>query len=104
MTGEVRSRYAVSRERANQEEKGLRVRLHITSPELAALPWEYLYDQHDGEYLCLSRTTPLVRYLNLPRSHEPLTVAPPLRILGLVASPDHPSVAHLNTEVERRRL
>ena len=104
MTGEVRSRYAVSRAKADQEEKGLRVRLHIEAPDLAALPWEYLYDQGEGEYLCLSRSTPLVRYLNLPRSRETLTVAPPLRILGLVASPDSPATPRLDVETEQARL
>jgi hypothetical protein len=37
-TGEVRSRYDVSQERAAQGEKGLRVKLRIAAPELAALP------------------------------------------------------------------
>ena len=104
MTGEVRSRYAVSRAKAIQEAKGLRVRLHIEAPDLAALPWEYLYDQGEGEFLCLSRSTPLVRYLNLPRSREPLTVAPPLRILGLVASPNNPATPKLDVEAEQTQL
>jgi hypothetical protein len=31
--------------------------VRIQSPELAALPWEFLYDTHQAEYVCLSRTT-----------------------------------------------
>jgi formylglycine-generating enzyme required for sulfatase activity len=86
-TGEVRSRYDVSLERAWQAGKGLRLKLCIQSPELAALPWEYLYDQRQAEYVCLSRNTPVVRYLELPQPIPPMSVEPPLRILGLVASP-----------------
>src|SRR5262249_8942038 len=69
------------------QETGLRLRLHLQAPELAVVPWEYLYDGRQGEYLCLSRHTPLVRYLNLPQVLQPLQVTPPLRILGMVASP-----------------
>jgi hypothetical protein len=47
--GEVRSRYDVSRNMARQQGKGLRLKLRINAPELAALPWEFLYDPRDGE-------------------------------------------------------
>jgi len=59
--GEVRSRYDVSCERAAQREQGLRLKLRIQAPELAVLPWEFLYDPRQAEYICLSRNTPLVR-------------------------------------------
>ena len=87
ISGEVRNRYDVSLERAWQAGKGLRLELRIQSPELAALPWEYLYDPRQAEYVCLSRSTPVVRYLELPRRMRPLRMEPPLRILGMVASP-----------------
>jgi hypothetical protein len=73
-TGEVRSRYDVSLNKATQQGKGLRLKLRIQSPKLAALPWEFLYDKRQGEYLCLSRGTPIVRYLELPQPLQPLTV------------------------------
>jgi pSer/pThr/pTyr-binding forkhead associated (FHA) protein len=93
IAGEVRNRYDVSRQRAEyqqavrQQETGLRLRLHLQPPELAVVPWEYLYDERQGGYVCLSRHTPLVRYLNLQQVIQPLKVTPPLRILGMVASP-----------------
>src|SRR5262249_45318245 len=55
--------------------------------DLAALPWEFLYDPRQGEYICLSLYTPLVRYLELPQSVQPLQIKPPLRILCMIASP-----------------
>jgi formylglycine-generating enzyme required for sulfatase activity len=86
-TGEVRGRYDVSLERAWHQDKGIRLKLRIQPPELAALPWEFLYDPRQAEYVCLSRVTPVVRYLELPRPMPPLSVRPPLRILGMIASP-----------------
>lgn len=104
MEGDVGRHYAVCRARADQKDKGLRLRLHIHAPDLAALPWEYLFDQGTSEYLGLSRYTPIVRYLNLPRSRQALTIVPPLRILGMVASPNSPATPLLDVETEKARL
>ncbi len=101
-TGDVRSCYDVSqREAARQSERGLRVKLRIQAPELAVLPWEFLYDPRQGEYLCLSRQTPLVRYLELPQVVQPLKVKPPLRILGMVASPGDQDPLDISREQRR---
>jgi hypothetical protein len=54
---------------------------------LTVLPWEFLYDPDRDEYLCFSRDTPIVRYTDLRQPISRLTVEPPLRILGMVASP-----------------
>jgi outer membrane protein assembly factor BamD (BamD/ComL family) len=100
--GEIRSCYDVSLREAAQQDKGLRLKLRIHSPELNTLPWEFLYDSRQAEYVCLSRQTPIVRYLESPRFIHPLTVAPPLRILGMVASPiDLPA---LDVEREKERM
>ncbi|MFN8494026.1 MAG: SUMF1/EgtB/PvdO family nonheme iron enzyme [Caldilineaceae bacterium] len=100
-TGEVRNRYDVSKERARQQGKGLRIKLRIQSPVLAALPWEYLYDSRTAEYLCLSRTTPVVRYLELPQTIQPLAVTPPLQVLGMIASPTDLQPLDINLEKTR---
>jgi len=100
-SGEVRNRYDVSRERARQTKKGLRIQLRIQDARLAALPWEFLCDPRK-DYLCLSNQTPLVRYLELSEPIEPLAVQPPLRILGLIASPsDQPA---LDVDCEKQRV
>ena len=55
-------------------------------PELAALPWEMLFDPETETYLC--RHEPLVRrHVPAPYTPDPLEVRDPLRILGLVSSP-----------------
>ena len=100
-TGEIRSRYDVSKQQGVQQKKGLRLRLRIQPPDLASLPWEFLYDPREAEYLCLSSSTPVVRYLELPRPIESLTVTPPLRILGMIASPGDLPPLKVNRERER---
>lgn len=85
---EVRSCYRNSLNAARREGKGLRLRLRIEAPELSALPWEYLYDPAEGDYLSLSVETPLVRYLELARPVQTLNIEPPISILGMVASPE----------------
>ena len=87
LVGQVRTLYTMSLHRAERAGKGLRLRLHIQPPDLARLPWEFLYDAVHDEYLCLYPNRPLVRYLDLPDPIEQLQVSPPLRILGMVASP-----------------
>ncbi len=102
LSGEARSRFDMSCASARQQGRGLRLKLRIQPPELARLPWEFLYDPRQAEYVCLSRDTPVVRYLELPQPIQPLTVTPPLRILGMVASPR--DLPPLNVDREKQRL
>ena len=76
LPGEVRSRYDVSQREAIRQGAGLRIKLRFQSPEMAALPWEFIYDPRRGEYVCLSRNTPLVRYLELPQPIRTLRADP----------------------------
>jgi len=100
--GDIRSRYDVSRQMAREEGKGLRLKLRVNAPELATLPWELLHDPRTGEFIALSRHTPIVRYLEVGRPAQQLQVKPPLRILGMVASPQ--GVEPLDVEAERARM
>jgi hypothetical protein len=102
LTGEARSRFDVSCAEARQRGQGLRLKLRIQPPELARLPWEFLYDQRRAEYVCLSRETPIIRYLELPQPIQPLTVNPPLRILGMTVSPC--GLSPLDIEQEKLRV
>ena len=101
-TGDVLATFEVSRREARQAGGGMRLKLRVAPPELAALPWEYLFDTRRGDYLAVSSATPLVRYVPLQQAIEPLSVTPPLRILAMIASPsDYPA---LDVERERGRL
>lgn len=68
--------------------KRLRLRLRADPPELAALPWEYLYDPSAELFLGISPEIVLSRYtqVNEPLP-PPLAVAPPLRVLVVLSAP-----------------
>src|SRR5829696_6573090 len=100
LVGDVRTRYEMSLSEARRQGKGLRLKLRIHPPELAVLPWEFLYDAERDRYPSLSSNTPLVRYLDLPQPVESLRVSPPLRVLGMVTSPL--GLDQLDVEHEKR--
>src|SRR5215218_484995 len=102
LVGELRTRYEMSLREARSQNKGLSLKLRIQPPELARLPWEFLYDSGRDKYLCRSSKTPLVRYLDLPQPVEQLAVTPPLKVLGMVASPL--GLPQLNVEREKHRV
>ncbi len=82
---------------------GLRIRLLLTGvPELSNLPWEVLYDPVSAQFLALSRSTPIVRYLDVAGRVQPLAVEGPLRVLAMISNPLD-QVA-LDTEQEWARL
>ena len=67
---------------------GLRIRLRLNDvPQLADLPWEYLYDAEGQGFLALSARTPVVRYLELSEGLNTLLVEPPLRVLAVISTP-----------------
>ncbi|MGH7491047.1 MAG: CHAT domain-containing protein [bacterium] len=76
---------------AEAHNTGLRIRLRLNAPELADLPWEYLYNVEQNRFLALCVETPLVRYLEISQTIQPLEVKPPLKILVMISnSNDYP--------------
>lgn len=102
-TGDVLACFRMSVEQASAQDAGLRIRLRLSEvPELADLPWEYLYNAALNRFLSLSAGTPIVRYLELPERVQPLHVELPIRVLVMVSSPnDYPP---LDVEAEWSRL
>ena len=101
-SGDVRSRFDSARASLN-ETTGLRLRLNLSNaPELADVPWEFLYDPAGDRFLTLSVETPLVRYLDLPRPVQPLEITPPIKILVMISSPAN--VVQLDVEGEWQKL
>jgi len=73
---------------AYQERARLRVRIQIDhEPDLAMLPWEYLFDPIRREFVALSLQAPFIRYTNLMQQIVPFKVEPPLRMLVVISSP-----------------
>jgi CHAT domain/WD domain, G-beta repeat len=90
-----------SRQQAALNGRQLRLVLRVRPPELARLPWEFLYDSGQDDYLCLS--TPLIRYPPVLEPQRPLQVTPPLRVLGMVARPGDQQALAIDDEQRRLR-
>lgn len=83
----------------DKNKDGLRIRLDLTkSPQLARLPWEYLYDNDNRQFLALSKKTTVVRYLELNEKDMPIRA--PLHILVIIAN----SKGDLQADEEWERL
>lgn len=105
-TPDIAVQYANSKARVaeNPERiKGLRLKLRIEAPELAQLPWEYLYNSNEKEWLALHHRSPIVRYLGTPHPEKALVVDGPLNILGMIANPGG-EWASIDAERERDRI
>ena len=89
--------------------KGLRIRLCLDqAPEIAALPWEYLYDSQRDIFLGISNDTPISRFI------EPQQIFPPppppkgkLRLLTVISNPkdlEEYGFSSLDAEAELKTL
>lgn len=95
--------YRRSLDEAEDLGAGLRVRLRLSGvPELAQLPWEYLYDPIEDDFVTRSARTPLIRYPEVPQRIQPYPLKPPLRILVIISSPE--DLVQLDAQQEWRGL
>jgi hypothetical protein len=100
-SSKVRDLYRDCSASARADGRGLRLKLSLgRAPELADIPWEYLYDS--PSFLSISQFTPVVRYLELPRARSPLAVELPLRVLAMISAPI--GAVALDVEAERRKV
>lgn len=80
---------------------GLRLRLRLDPPELAALPWEVCYDPENDVFLALDLRTVMVRYLPLAFSPLPLAGSGPVRLLIVISTPNDWRALDVQRERER---
>ena len=94
LEGDGKAVLLTARNRAARRGGQVRMVFSVQPPELTRLPWEFMFDSSEDSYVCLE--TPLVRHPQVARPKEPLSITPPLRILGMVALPDdqEPLAAH----------
>lgn len=87
-----------------QHRAGLRFLINTTeTPDLGRLPWEFLYNPQQEDFLFSDRMKPVIRWLDVDQPPPMLAVEPPLRLLIAIASPqDRPElgvgeeIAHLH--------
>jgi hypothetical protein len=103
--GTLRDSLVTSRGSAQKDKAVLRLRLNLTDvPELAVLPWEYLFHKDLSLFFGYDTKPPtvIVRYLNLPEPIEDLTVKSPLRVLVMLSKPS--DAEHLEVDLEWQQL
>jgi len=89
-SGPVSHLFFESTGRVHSQGQGLRIKIHVDPeryPQLAALPWEFLYNDRRRSFLSLSRLTPVVRYLDVQAPTTRPQISLPLRILVVITSP-----------------
>ena len=101
--GPVAEAYYDAYRRATEQQQGLRLTISAGPPELAALPWEFLFDPRRGDFLALSTSTPLVRHIHTGNPVSRLEVSGAMRILGMVSSPEDLDRLDVDGEKERMR-
>ena len=83
-----------------QRGEGLRFLINTTeAPDLARLPWEFLYDPARDDFLFSDRMTPVIRWLDVDHPPPLLSVQPPLRLLMAVASPQERPELSVSEEI-----
>jgi CHAT domain/Effector-associated domain 9 len=88
---------------ARAEKCSVRLRLVFESPELAALPWEFLYDEGNNIFLANNTDTVLSRYIDLPLQKRDIKAASlPLKVLLVISSPSN--LAHLDATGEEKLI
>lgn len=66
---------------------GLRINLQVDPPEMANLPWEYVFDdQAEKSYLCLRTKYPVVRRLGAPAQSRVTGEHTPVRVLAMLVN------------------
>jgi YVTN family beta-propeller protein len=100
MTGSAGGLFVASQQTAARNGRPLRIVLQVEPPELARLPWEFLFDSDQDDYLGLA--VPVIRSPAVLQPVRPLSLTLPLRILCMAARPG--DQYRLAVEEEQLRL
>ena len=93
-----------------QKTRGLRIKLTFDLEEaeermLARLPWETLYWQKEGRFLCQDKLTPVIRAISGNVADTQINPVAPLKILVVVANPEASDaflISQLDVDAELR--
>lgn len=99
---DVREILGRCKEYCSNKQAILRIRLDLSRvPKLAELPWEYLRNTENDNFLCLDEDTTLVRYLQTADAVRPLKAVLPLRILVMASTPQNLPLLAKNDEINK---
>ena len=100
---QINARFHATMAGAQANQDNVRLRLVFESPELASLPWEFLYDKETNTFLGNNIQTVLSRYIDIPlKPREIKTATLPLKILLVISSPSN--LANLDTSSEENLI
>lgn len=101
--GDILSLFQKSQVMAADAQKGLRIRLRLSSaPYLVNLPWEYLFDTRQQQFVGLSVDSTIVRDLDTTMENSPPPLQNALNILAMISNPV--TQAPLDVEKEWNRI
>ncbi len=87
---EIDKRFQATIAGAQAQKQSVRLRLVFESPELASLPWEFLYDEQTNTFLGNNTDTVLSRYIDVPLQKRDIKAASlPLKVLLVISSPSN---------------
>ena len=85
---QINARFQATIARAQGNQESVRLRLIFASPELAAIPWEFLYKQDTNTFLGNNTETVVSRYINVPLLKRDIKAASlPLKVLLVISTP-----------------
>ncbi|WP_441235259.1 CHAT domain-containing protein [Bradyrhizobium sp. 930_D9_N1_4] len=70
---------------ARKDDQPFLMRLRVTDPTLAYVPWETMYDKKSRFYVTTSQSTPFVRAVDDYGEERRVCAARPIRMLGMAA-------------------
>ncbi len=86
---EVDKRFHATIAAAQANQESVRLRLIFESPELASLPWEFLYDEDTNIFLGNNTETVVSRYIDVPLQKRDIKAASlPLKVLLVISTPN----------------
>ncbi len=99
----IRSQLKATMADAETSQCGVRLRLVFESPEVAKLPWEFLYEESTNTFLANNTQTALSRYIDVPLQKRDLTITSlPLKVLLVISSPRN--LTSLDTDGEEHLI
>jgi len=102
---EIRDQYDKSLGIAYGLNTYLRLKLRFDAPDLACYPWEYMFDGEQAkEFLALHKNISITRFLAVKEPVAKAICKPPLKILVVIASPNHKNFHKLDVEKEKWML